>query len=122
MSPLTAHMKNNKTEASHCLNGVGNEPALLASCSKQLLSRISLKLIQQLRFVFFNVKMNVFSLACKQMPYYLKDTKAFLLSRQISSVPEFMVLLYLVIFVYLDKTQNMAQPLFVDYDVVFAHW
>lgn len=66
--------------------------------------------------------MNVFSLACKQMPYYLKDMKAFLLSRQISSVPEFMVLLYLVIFVYLDKTQNMAQPLFVDYDVVFVRW
>lgn len=56
------------------------------------------------------------------MPYYLKDMEAFLLSRQISSVPEFVVLLYLVIFVYLDKTQNMAQPLFVDYDVVFAHW
>lgn len=57
---------------------------------------------------FFNVKMNVFSLACKQMPYYLKDMKAFLLSRLVSSVPEFMVLLYLVIFIYLDKTQNMA--------------
>lgn len=68
------------------------------------------------------MKLNVFSLACKQMPYYLKDMKAFLLSRQTSSVPEFMVLLYLVIFVYLDKTQNMAQPLFVDYDIVFVGW
>lgn len=50
VSPLTAHMKNNKTEASHCLNCVGNEPALMASRSKQLLSRISLMLIQELRF------------------------------------------------------------------------
>lgn len=76
-------------------------------------------LIQELRF-FFNVKMNIFSLVHKQMPYYLKNMKPFLLACLISSVPQFMVLLYLVIFVCLDRTQNVAQPLFADYNV-FVH-
>lgn len=111
-------MKNKNTaEASRCLKGM---ETTLGGSEHQTARIMSFTDAHPRTPFFFNVKMNIFSLVHKQMPYYLKNMKPFLLACLISSVPQFMVLLYLVIFVCLDRTQNVAQPLFADYNV-FVH-